>query len=146
MRADDAYGDAVVKETLRLRPVITLVLRKLAAPMEIGGHPLPAGTWVAPSIYLVHRREDVYSEPERFLPERFLDRPAGTYTWMPFGGGVRRCVGASFAQLEMKTVLQTVLAHTHLEPAPAESERLRRRFITLTPSRGARVVRRAVPA
>ena len=142
----DEYADAVVKETLRLRPVITLVLRKLAAPMEIGGHPIPAGTWVAPSIYLVHRRADVYPEPERFLPERFLDRPPGTYTWMPFGGGVRRCVGASFAQLEMKTVLQTVLAHAHLEPSPAESERLRRRFVTLTPARGARVVRTTVPA
>ena len=116
-------------------------LRKLAAPMEIGGHMLPAGTWVAPSIILLHRREDVYPEPGRFLPERFLDRPPGTYTWMPFGGGIRRCLGASFAQLEMKTVLQTVLSLIRLEPAQPESERLKRRFITLTPSRGARVVR-----
>lgn len=135
-----------MKETLRLRPVITTVLRKLTEPMEIGGHPLPAGTWVAPSIYLIHRREDVYPQPARFEPERFLDRPPGTYTWMPFGGGVRRCLGASFAQLEMKTVLQTVLADARLEPAAPEAERLRRRFITLAPSRGGRVVRGAVPA
>jgi cytochrome P450 len=143
----DEYADAVVKESLRLRPVLPIVLRKLAEPMEIGGHPLKAHTWVAPCAYLIHRRDDLYPEPERFLPERFLERPAGTYTWMPFGGGVRRCLGASFAQLEMKRVLQAVAVSAELEPTRASSERIRSRFITLAPARGAEVVmtgRRAV--
>src|SRR5207244_7611482 len=89
----DEYADAVVKETLRLRPVLPFVLRKLTAPIEIGGHLLPAGVSVAPCIYLIQRREDIYPEPQRFLPERFLQQPPGTYTWFPFGGGVRRCLG-----------------------------------------------------
>ena len=108
LAGDPAYVDAVVKETLRLRPVIALVLRKLLEPLEVGGHELPAGTTVAPVILLVHRREDVYPEPEAFRPERFLDRAPGTYSWIPFGGGVRRCLGAAFAQVEMQTVLQTL--------------------------------------
>jgi cytochrome P450 len=137
---EDAYLDAVAKETLRLRPVLPIVLRRLVEPMEIGGHLLPAGVSVAPCIYLVHRREDVYPEPERFLPERFLERPAGTYTWIPFGGGIRRCLGASFALFEMKTVLSAIVRNVDLRPARAVSERVARRAITLTPSRGAEVV------
>lgn len=136
----DDYADAVVKETLRLRPVLPIVLRKLVAPMELGGYLLPVGTWLAPCAYLIHRREDTYPKPLRFLPERFLERPAGTYTWMPFGGGVRRCLGASFAQLEMKQVLRAVVSRAELRPAEAASERVRPRFITLAPSNGARVV------
>jgi cytochrome P450 len=145
----DAYEDAVVKETLRLRPVLPFVLRRLAAPAEIGGHLLPTGTSVAPCIYLVHRRADIYPEPLRFRPERFLDQPPGTYTWFPFGGGVRRCLGTYFAQLEMKRVLQAVVTSSDLAPARHGSERLGRRFITIAPSRGARAVMRrrlSVPA
>jgi len=143
----DEYADAVVKETLRLRPVLPFVLRKLAAPMELGGYDLPAGTWVAPCAWLIHRREDVYPEPDRFRPERFLERPAGTYTWLPFGGGSRRCLGASFAQLEIKEVLRAVLARVELRAAQPRSERIASRFITLAPSAGARVVvRRSVTA
>jgi len=138
--ADDAYADAVVKETLRLRPVLAFVLRKLMQPMTLGGFPLPAGTWVAPCAYLIHRREDVYPEPHRFRPERFLERSAGTYTWMPFGGGIRRCLGASFAQLEMKQVLRAVTSSVELRPARPEGERIASRFVTLAPSRGATVV------
>ena len=141
------YLDAVVKETLRLRPVLPIVVRRLAEPMELGGYRLPAGVAVAPCIYLMHRRADVYPEPNAFRPERFLDEPAGTYTWIPFGGGVRRCLGATFAQFEMKKVLEVVLAESELAPSEPRDERVRRRAITLTPSRGASaVLRRRRPA
>ena len=118
---DDEYVDAVCKETLRLRPILPLVLRRLTEPMEIGGRLLPAGVDVAPCIYLIHRRADVYPEPDAFRPERFIERPAGTYTWIPFGGGVRRCLGASFAQFEMRVVLRDSSRRLELraaEPAP----------------------------
>jgi cytochrome P450 len=137
---EDAYLDAVIAETLRLRPIIPLVVRRTTEPIEIGGRPLPEGTTVAPCIHLVHRRPDVYPEPHRFLPERFLDNPPGTYTWIPFGGGVRRCLGASFAQFEMKAVLLTVLSQVRLRAAGSEPERIRRRTITLSPSRGGAVI------
>jgi cytochrome P450 family 135 len=139
-QGDEDYLDAVVKETLRLRPVIPIVVRKLMEEMEIGGRRLPAGVSVAPCIYLVHRRPDVYPDPERFRPERFLDQPAGTYTWIPFGGGVRRCLGASFAMFEMKTVLQAIVERLTLRPARPEPERIRRRAITLTPEHGGEVL------
>jgi cytochrome P450 len=137
---EDEYADAVVKETLRLRPVIAIVVRKLQESMEIGGRLLPAGARIVPSIYLMHRREDIYPEPSRFLPERFLDKPAGTYTWIPFGGGVRRCLGASFAMFEMKTVLATLVTRLQLRPADSQPERAARRAITFVPNRGAEVV------
>jgi cytochrome P450 family 135 len=137
---DDDYVDTVVKETLRLRPVLPIVVRRLTEPMEIGGRALPAGVSVVPCIHLVHRRPDVYPEPRRFRPERFLDEPAGTYTWIPFGGGVRRCLGGSFAMFEMKTVLSELAASAHLRPASPEAERVARRAITLAPDRGAEVV------
>jgi cytochrome P450 len=137
---DDAYLDAVVKETLRLRPILPLVVRMLTEPVEIGDYLLPTGTRVAPCIYLVHRREDVYDEPHSFRPERFLEQPAGTYTWIPFGGGVRRCLGASFAMFEMNQVLSTLVERLEIEAAEPESERVRRRQITLAPSRGGEVV------
>jgi cytochrome P450 family 135 len=136
----DAYLDAVVKETLRLRPVIGLVLRRLKEPMEIGGRHLPAGANVAPCIYLLHRRSDIYPDPRAFRPERFLDRPAGTYTWIPFGGGVRRCLGASFAQFEMKVVLREVVSRFDLRAPDARPERRVRRAIVFAPSRGGEVV------
>jgi cytochrome P450 len=137
---DDTYLDAVLKETLRLRPVIALVLRKLVEPMEIGGRLLPAGVSVAPSIYLVHRRPDVYPEPERFRPERFLEHPPGTYTWIPFGGGVRRCLGAAFAEFEMAVVLRELVERRRLSPAGREPEHSVRSTITNVPNRGAEVV------
>ena len=137
---EDAYADAVVKETLRLRPVLPIVVRRLQEEMEIAGWRLPAGAAVAPCIYLMHRRREVYPEPERFRPERFLEQPAGTYTWIPFGGGVRRCLGASFALFEMKTVLSTLVTRLNLRAADPRPERITRRAITLTPARGAEVV------
>ncbi len=136
---DGAYLEAVIKETLRLRPVIALVLRKLVEPMEIGGRLLPAGASVAPSIHLVHRRPEIYPEPEQFRPERFLDRPAGTYTWIPFGGGVRRCLGGAFAEFEMSVVLRELVARRSLRPAGREPEHPVRSTITNVPSRGAEV-------
>jgi cytochrome P450 family 135 len=137
---DDDYIDAVCKETLRLRPILALVLRRLTEPMEIGGRTLPAGVNVAPCIYLIHRRADVYPEPLAFRPERFLEQPAGTYTWIPFGGGVRRCVGASFALFEMKIVLRELVSRLALRVADPRPERITRRAITLVPDRGGTVV------
>ncbi len=136
----DEYLDAVIKETLRLRPVVPAVARFLTAPFEVKGHVLPAGVHVAPSIYLLHRRADLYPDPTAFRPERFLERPAGTYEWIPFGGGIRRCLGASFALFEMKVVLSTILARASLAPAQSAAERVRRRAITFTPARGGRIL------
>jgi cytochrome P450 family 135 len=134
------YLDAVVKETLRLRPVIALVLRKLIEPMEIGGRLLPAGVNVAPSIYLVHRNPEIYPEPERFRPERFIEQPAGTYTWIPFGGGVRRCLGAAFAEFEMAVVLRELVASRRIQPVGDQPEQSVRSTITNVPNRGAEVL------
>jgi cytochrome P450 len=138
--AEHDYADAVVKETLRLRAPIPLVARRLTAPMRLDGHELPAGTRVAPCIYLTHRLPDLYPDPEAFRPERFLDQPADTYSWLPFGGGVRRCLGASFATYEMRVVLQTVLARARLRAASRRPARVTRRAIVLAPSRGVEAV------
>jgi cytochrome P450 len=138
---DEPYVDAVIKETLRLRPVLPIVLRKLKAPMEIGGWELPEGVSVTPSIYLLHRRPDLYPDPLAFRPERFLEQPAGTYTWIPFGGGVRRCLGASFAQFEMAAVLRVLARRcASLQPDGVVPERTARRSITLVPAREGRVL------
>jgi cytochrome P450 family 135 len=137
---EDTYLDAVVKEILRLRPVIALVLRRLTEPMEIGGRLLPAGANVAPCIYLIHRRADVYPDPRAFRPERFLEKPPGTYTWIPFGGGVRRCLGASFAQFEIKVVLRELVRRLDLRPARPRAERRVRRAIVFAPERGGELV------
>jgi cytochrome P450 len=136
------YRDAVVTETLRLRPVISLVARRLVEPVQIGDWRLPAGITVTPAIYLVHRRPEVYPEAEAFRPERFLEKPPGTYTWIPFGGGVRRCLGAAFAQLEMGVVLSELVKRTRLSPARPQAEPVLRRAITETPRRDAEVILR----
>lgn len=145
LRAEQAEGasdylDAVIKETLRLRPVLPGVIRRLQRPLTIGGMDLPAGVHIAPSIYLIHRRADIYPEPDAFRPERFLgDATPSTYEWLPFGGGIRRCLGASFALYEMRVVLSTILRLATLETTAAEPERVRRRFVTFTPGGGGRV-------
>lgn len=138
---DKAYREAAVREALRLRPVLPIVVRRLTRDMTIAGHDLPEGCFVAPCIYLLHRRPDLYPDPLAFRPERFLETPPGTYTWIPFGGGVRRCLGASFALFEMDVVLEQVLRHARLRPAAPASERVSRRAITLTPADGALAVR-----
>jgi cytochrome P450 len=137
---EDAYMDAVIKETLRLCPPVPVVVRRLLEPMELGGYALPAGTTVAPCVYLIHCNESIYPNPRHFLPERFLEQPPGTYTWIPFGGGTRRCLAASYAELEMKRVLRTVLSEVELRPADSDSERARRSAISFSPDKRARVI------
>jgi cytochrome P450 len=134
------YTEAVIQETLRLRPVIPVVARHVKEPFELGDHLIPAGATITPSIVLMHRRPDLYPDPTAFRPERFLDRPPGTYTWLPFGGGVRRCIGASFALFEMRVVLSTLLARTTIGAADPAPERIRRRSLVLAPSRGGTIV------
>jgi cytochrome P450 len=143
---NDEYMQAVISETLRVRPVVPLVVRVLQEPLSVGGRELPKGTRVVPSIYLTNRNPRVYEAPDEFRPERFLENPPETFSWIPFGGGIRRCIGASFATLEMKLILSTVLGE--LAPSLAgrdarlarKGELNHRRAITLVPSRGARVV------
>jgi cytochrome P450 family 135 len=131
---DESYAEAVVKEILRLCPAVPLVMRKLTEPMRLGRYTIPAGVTVAPCIYLVHHRHDLYPRPFSFMPERFLERPPGTYSWIPFGSGVRRCVAATFAQLEMKRVLQTVLREVELSPVEGGSERATRSSVAFAPA------------
>jgi cytochrome P450 len=135
----DEYLDATIKETLRARPVIVDVARKMTAPKAIGGYELPAGTFVMAAIAALHYRPDLFPDPERFWPERFLDGKADTYAWIPFGGGVRRCIGAAFAEYEMRVVLRTILERAELSAPDPRPEKVKVRNITLAPGRGTRV-------
>jgi cytochrome P450 len=137
---DGAYLDAVIKETLRVRPPVPVVVRRLLEPMRLGGHELPAGTVVAPCIHLIHRSEKTYPSAKSFIPERFLDRQPGTYTWIPFGGGTRRCLAASYAELEMKRVLRTVFSEVNLRPVESRAERMRKSAISFSPDRSGLVI------
>jgi cytochrome P450 len=138
----DEYLDAVVKESLRIRPVIPGVGRVVKRePFTLGGYEIPPGIEVNPSIRLMHWREDLYPDPKAFRPERFLGPDApDTYTWVPFGGGTRRCLGASFAQMEMRLVLRRVLRRATLWPANKEPDEMQFRAITIAPKHGAPVV------
>jgi cytochrome P450 len=136
---DDAYLDAVVKETLRVRPVIPDVARRAAAPIELGGHQIPAGVTVMPAIALVHWGE-AFADADEFRPERFLAEDPPSYAWIPFGGGRRRCLGAAFASFEMRTVLQRVLAQAELSAPDQRDEAIKASHITLIPGAGARMV------
>jgi cytochrome P450 family 135 len=133
---DERYLDAVAEEALRLRPVVPFIGRELEAEMELGGWELPADTTVMPAIYLAHTRGDVFEDPYAFRPERFLDGGPETYSWVPFGGGTRRCIGAAFAQFEMRVVLRTILARAELRPATHRPEPMVRRNVTLAPRNG----------
>jgi cytochrome P450 len=137
---EDGYLEATVKETLRVRPVIIDVARKLTAPTTIGGYELPAGSFVLPAIAGLHFRDDVYPEPQEFRPERFLDGKVDNYAWIPFGGGVRRCVGAAFAEFEMRIVLREIVSRAQLRAPDPAPEKVRIRNITLAPQHGTRVV------
>ena len=144
---NDRYLDAVVEETLRIRPTVHDVGRRLGAPLALpGGGALEAGTAVFASVWLLHRRPDLFPEPRAFRPERFLgDRRPSTYAWIPFGGGMRRCLGAAFAQFEMRRVLRTVLEHADLRPATASAEGLERRPVTVVPRTGTRAILARTP-
>ena len=132
---DDEYVTAVARETLRLRPVLDVVVRQVAEPIEIGGYRFERGEMVVPCIHLVHRREDIYPDPLEFRPSRWKETKPGTYTWIPFGGGVRRCIGASFAMAEMEIVMKAVARAGVLEPV-GEDEEVVQKFITSSPARG----------
>jgi cytochrome P450 len=137
---DERYLDCFIKEGMRLRPVVPLAARRVTAPLPLGGYTVPAGSLLACSMILTHSRPDLYPEPDAFRPERFMEDAPDTYTWIPFGGGTRRCIGASFATLEMKVILRRVFSRCELEAPEAKPERPRRRFVTYPPNRGARVV------
>lgn len=137
---EDDYLRATISESLRLRPVIPLAGRRLAKELAVDGLTLPAGTDVTPAIWLTHTRADVYPEPFAFKPERFLDGGPDTYGWVPFGGGIRRCIGASFAEFEMRIVLREVLTRCDLRKANPAPEKTGRRNITLSPKDGTPVI------
>jgi cytochrome P450 len=144
---DETYLDAVVKEALRLRPVIPGVGRVVRGePFELGRYSVPPGVEINPSIGVIHRRADRYPQPGEFRPERFLgDDAPDTYSWVPFGGGTRRCLGASFALLEMKVVIRRVLERAELRAVAAKPEQVLRRGITLVPRDGVRVLQERAP-
>jgi cytochrome P450 family 135 len=137
---EDDYLRATISESLRLRPVLPLAGRRLAKELSVDGLTLPPGTDVSPAIWLTHTRADLYPEPFAFRPERFLDDGPDTYAWIPFGGGIRRCLGASFAEFEMRIVLREVLTRCDLRKASPAPERTGRRNITLSPRDGTPVV------
>ncbi|HEY3019648.1 MAG TPA: cytochrome P450 [Solirubrobacteraceae bacterium] len=139
----DAYVRAVVSESLRLRPVVPLAGRRLASELRVDGRVLAPGTDVSPAIWLAHTRPDRYPEPYAFRPERFLENAPSTYAWIPFGGGVRRCLGAAFAEMEMRIALREILRRRALRPASPAAERVARRNVTFSPSKGTRVVSEA---
>jgi cytochrome P450 len=137
----DAYLTATIQETLRRRPVLPNAAPRLVKqPIEIGGWTYPAGVCVVANAYLIHHDPALYPDPYVFRPERFLNEGPGTYTWIPFGGGRRRCLGASFATLEMKIVLRAVLRAKEVRRVDDRLELSRRRGITLSPGRGAETV------
>jgi cytochrome P450 len=136
----DEYLRAIVAESLRLRPVVPLAGRRLASDLVADGVHLPAGTDVTPAIWLAHTRPEAYPDPYAFRPERFLEKPPSTYTWIPYGGGVRRCLGAAFAEMEMRVVLGEILRRFDLRPASRKAERVARRNVTFSPRHGTRVI------
>jgi cytochrome P450 len=139
LAGEDAYLDATIRETLRARPVLVDVARKLTAPLEIGGYELPAGSFLMAAIAALHYREDLFPEPEQFRPERFLDAKPDTYAWIPFGGGVRRCIGAAFAEYEMRIVLREFVQRAELSAPDPKPEKVKVRNITLAPGKGTMV-------
>jgi cytochrome P450 len=135
--------EATIVETMRSRPVIPLIGRRVTVPWQLGERGVPAGTAIAMSILLIHHREDLYPEPFQFRPERWLDRKPGTYEWIPFGGGIRRCLGAALAMAEMRVVLEAMARRLDLEADDPTPERALHRNVTMIPARGGRIVLRS---
>jgi cytochrome P450 len=136
----DAYLRAVIAESLRLRPVVPLAGRRLTSDLRVDGLDLPAGTDVTPAIWLTHTRADTYPDPYAFRPERFLNGAPSTYAWIPFGGGIRRCLGAAFAEMEMRVVLTEILRRRLPRAAVKGAERVARRNVTFSPRHGTRIL------
>jgi cytochrome P450 len=134
------YLDAVIKETLRLRPIVPDVVRKVQRPIELAGYTIPAGASLAPCIHLAHRRPESYPEPLEFRPERFLGTRVDPYAWLPFGGGIRRCLGMAFALYEMKIVVGVLWSRLRMRLARPRPVCVVRRALTLAPAGGTRVV------
>jgi cytochrome P450 len=146
VRSGDGAEEAVemtITETMRSRPVVPIVGRRVKRPWRLGEYAVPAETPVLVSILLLHHREDLYPEPYEFRPERWLDRKPGTYEWLPFGGGIRRCLGAALAMAEQRVVLEAMARRLDLEAAEPEPERALHRNVTMIPRHGARVVIRS---
>jgi cytochrome P450 len=137
---DTDYLDAVVTESLRVRPVVPFTGRLLHEGASLGGYQHEPGTTILAAIYMAHTNPELYPEPFAFRPERFLEDGPDTYSWIPFGGGTRRCIGAAFAQMEMSVALRTIMQSVKLEPADPRPERMTRRNVTLSPRGGVRVV------
>ncbi len=135
-----SYVEAAVHEGMRVRPVIPIVARLVRRPWQLGEYVVPPDTPVAVSIVALHHREDVYPDPHRFHPERFLDRKPGTYSWVPFGGGIRRCLGGALAMAEQNIVLRSVARRTDMVAADRAPEPARQRNVTMIPREGGRVV------
>lgn len=139
---EEGYLGAIIQETLRLRPPLPLLTRRLTRSTELAGYRLPAGVTIVPLLTLLHDTASSFPEPRAFRPERFLNGSLPPYSWLPFGGGRRRCIGAAFATLEMRVVLRTVLGLTELEAADPSDEAIRQRHITIVPRHGTRVILR----
>jgi cytochrome P450 len=146
VRADtdaEAVIEQTILETMRSRPVVPLIGRRVKRPWRLGGYAVPTDTPVLISILLVHHQEEIYPDPFEFRPERWIDRKPGTYEWLPFGGGIRRCLGAALAMAEQRVVLGAMARRLDLEAAEPAPERALHRNVTMTPRRGARVVVRS---
>jgi cytochrome P450 len=137
---DEEYLDAVLTETLRIRPAVALVVREVSKPFQVREYELQPGTLVACNAYALHRREDLYPEAQRFRPERFLGQPPAPWTWISFGGGAHHCIGRSFALMEMKLVIRMLLRQFRFRTTDQPGEKARRKAINLMPGDGARIV------
>lgn len=136
----DEYAEAIVKETLRLCPAVPVAMRRTVESMQLGDYRIPADSMVTPCIYLLHLRADIYPDPRAFRPERFLENATGTYTWIPFGGGARRCIAAGFSMLEMKRVMQVMVRDVELTAVDRGSLGAARSSVSFAPDSGALVV------
>ncbi len=137
------HVEAAIIEGMRARPVIPVIGRRVTVPWRLGDYVVPAGQGVSMSILLVHHREDLYPDPFAYRPERWLDHSPGTYEWLPFGGGTRRCLGAALAMAEQRVVLEAMVRRLDLEADRPEPEHAQHRNVTMIPARGARVVMRS---